>query len=35
MKSHNNYVSQLRPNRSLNPSHCGMRPKDRYFIFGL
>ena len=26
---------QMRPNRSLNRTHCGMRPKARHFILGF
>ena len=26
---------ELRPNHSLNRTHCGMRPKARHFILGL
>ncbi len=36
--SKNGWVSTLppvRPNRSLNRTHCGMRPKARHFILGL
>ena len=30
-----NTLPPVRPNRSLNRTHCGMRPKARHFILGL
>ncbi len=28
-------TKEVRPNHSLNRTHCGMRPKARHFILGL